>query len=236
MATTITGNTIDVNTAVLNRLSTDGTIVDLQKDGTTVGSIAAVSNRLSMGTGDVGIFFDNLNDRLVPITQDGLADRDAAIDLGYNSSRFKDLYLSGGVYLGGTGSANKLDDYEEGTWTPSFVFSGGNGTASFTIDRSFYTKIGNTVIIQLYMYFSKGTASGGFTVTGLPFATIGNNYPASLFWDGGGVSGSTTQAEALGTTISFSTIPHSSSYSTTLNASAMNASPYARMSIIYQTS
>ena len=32
--------------------------------------------------------------------------------------RFKDLYLSGGVYLGGTGSANQLDDYEEGTWTP----------------------------------------------------------------------------------------------------------------------
>jgi hypothetical protein len=30
-----------------------------------------------------------------------------------------DLTLSGGVYLGGTGSANYLDDYEEGTWTPT---------------------------------------------------------------------------------------------------------------------
>jgi hypothetical protein len=28
--------------------------------------------------------------------------------------RFKDLYLSGGVYLGGTVAANKLDDYETG--------------------------------------------------------------------------------------------------------------------------
>ena len=40
-----------------------------------------------------------------------------AIDLGNGNNRFKDAYLSGGVYLGGTGSANKLDDYEEGTWT-----------------------------------------------------------------------------------------------------------------------
>jgi hypothetical protein len=43
---------------------------------------------------------------------------DATVDLGYFSLRWKDLYLSGGVYLGGTGAANKLDDYEEGTWTP----------------------------------------------------------------------------------------------------------------------
>jgi hypothetical protein len=45
---------------------------------------------------------------------------DDAISLGGSSSRFKDLYLSGGVYLGGTGAANLLDDYEEGTWTPAF--------------------------------------------------------------------------------------------------------------------
>jgi hypothetical protein len=37
------------------------------------------------------------------------------------ASRFKDLYLSGGVYLGGTGGENLLDDYEEGTWTPIFA-------------------------------------------------------------------------------------------------------------------
>lgn len=29
------------------------------------------------------------------------------------------IEVSGGVYLGGTGAANKLDDYEEGTWTPA---------------------------------------------------------------------------------------------------------------------
>jgi hypothetical protein len=39
---------------------------------------------------------------------------DATADLGLSNRRFKDLYLSGGVYLGGTVAANHLDDYEEG--------------------------------------------------------------------------------------------------------------------------
>jgi hypothetical protein len=37
---------------------------------------------------------------------------DGTKDLGFTAARFKDLYLSGGVYLGGTGAANLLDDYE----------------------------------------------------------------------------------------------------------------------------
>jgi hypothetical protein len=53
----------------------------------------------------------------IQLTHTTQADRDAAVDLGTSTVRFKDLYLSGGVYLGGTGSANHLDDYEEGTFT-----------------------------------------------------------------------------------------------------------------------
>ena len=54
-------------------------------------------------------------DSVIPVTGTG-ANADGTKDLGITSSRwrFKDLYLSGGVYLGGTGAANKLDDYEEG--------------------------------------------------------------------------------------------------------------------------
>jgi hypothetical protein len=43
---------------------------------------------------------------------------DGATNLGIASKRFDDLFLSGGVYLGGTGAANLLEDYETGTWTP----------------------------------------------------------------------------------------------------------------------
>ena len=37
---------------------------------------------------------------------------------GSNDVTLNDI-TAGGIYLGGTGSANKLDDYEEGTWTPT---------------------------------------------------------------------------------------------------------------------
>ena len=55
----------------------------------------------------------------VQFNVDAKVDADNSHDLGAGGARWKDLYLSGGVYLGGTGSANKLDDYEEGTWTPT---------------------------------------------------------------------------------------------------------------------
>ena len=63
---------------------------------------------------------------------------DNTIDLGQAGGRFKDLYLSGGVYLGGTGAANKLDDYEEGTWTPTAQLYSG----TMTVNSATYTKIG----------------------------------------------------------------------------------------------
>ena len=44
--------------------------------------------------------------------------KNATIDLGRSNGGWRDLYLTGGVYLGGTGSANYLQDYEKGTWTP----------------------------------------------------------------------------------------------------------------------
>ena len=56
-----------------------------------------------------------------------------------------DLTLSGGVYLGGTGAANYLDDYEEGTWTVNYTDNSGN--TSSTTDTGYYTKIGNQVTV-----------------------------------------------------------------------------------------
>jgi len=227
-------DTLRLGTQAFNRLSTDGTIVDLQKDGTSVGSIAVVSNRLSMGTGDVGIFFDNLNDRLVPITQDGLADRDAAIDLGYNSSRFKDLYLSGGVYLGGTGAANKLDDYEEGTWTAVGTWAT-QGTGSTNGGGGTYTKIGDTVHAAVYCTALKGTASGSFHIAGLPFAAT-DSVPVSLRIDGIGATSKYLMANTFNgnTNISFLLANQSSSYGSSVTPTNMAGTAYIQLQVTYR--
>ena len=65
------------------------------------------------------------------------------IDLGENGNAFEDLYLSGGVYLGGTGSANKLDDYEEGT-TPVVHNA---TTTTYTTQTGYYRKVGDLVFV-----------------------------------------------------------------------------------------
>ena len=157
------GVTVDNDAATVltvDRATSDGTIIDVQKDGSTVGSIGAYAGDMVTGTGDVGIRWEDAGDLLTPWNPSTNLPRASAIDLGATSVPFKDLYLSGGVYLGGTGSANKLDDYEEGTWTP--VPSSG----SFSSYNCNYTKIGSLVRITIDVVIGAG---GGSIIYGLPF-------------------------------------------------------------------
>jgi hypothetical protein len=78
-------------------------------------------------------------------------------------------------------NANTLDDYEEGTWTPTINFSGGAGTLSYSARVGTYTKIGNTLFFNMRLVVNKGTAAGTLdNITGLPFS-------ATTYSAGGGV-------------------------------------------------
>ena len=85
-----------------------------------------------------------------------------------------DLTLSGGVYLGGTGAANYLDDYEEGTWTATLGGTGSNPTvSSYTNQQGYYTKIGQQVFAHVYIRIESGQISGGSgdgMILGLPYS------------------------------------------------------------------
>ena len=82
-----------------------------------------------------------------------------------------DLKVSGGVYLGGTGAANKLDDYETGTWTPVVEGTTVTGTGTYVGRNAGYTKIGNLVHVWLYINQTGHSGSGNMVITGLPFTT-----------------------------------------------------------------
>jgi hypothetical protein len=174
---------------VANRLSTDGTIVDLQKDGTTVGSIGTTGGDMYIGTGDCAIRFSDGGDQIRVSTAAG-SNRDAAVDLGFSDSRFKDLYLSGGVYLGGTGAANKLDDYERGTWTPTFMNTGVTTAPSVTTGR--YTKVGDIVYVDYYASGITLDAAGSMRMGGLPFTVADSGSYSTFHYVHGSASGSTT--------------------------------------------
>ena len=96
---------------------------------------------------------------------------DNTVNLGEAARRFQDVFLSGGVYLGGTGAANKLDDYEEGTWIPELT-DGTTTDATYSIRTGTYTKVGNKVHIQGYVRSATlGTLTGIVSVEGLPFTS-----------------------------------------------------------------
>jgi hypothetical protein len=102
----------DYDCATLNRLSTDGTIIDLRKDGSTVGSIGTLSDSMYFGNAKSSAYA-NLrftNDQVHPCTSAG-ADNDDAIDLGKASSRFDDVYATNGTIQ--TSDRNEKQDIEE---------------------------------------------------------------------------------------------------------------------------
>ena len=164
----------NAESAMFNRMGTDGEVIKINKNGATVGSIGAqggapyISGPLAGGL--KFSYLTSTNATIFPVTTTGAA-ADGLHDLGYVGSRFRGLYLSGGVYLGGTGAANHLDDYEEGTWTPIVVaYSGTQPTVSGSAS-GWYTKIGQLVTahFSLNSIAVSGTTSGILEITGLPF-------------------------------------------------------------------
>lgn len=157
----------------INRLSSDGTIIDLRQASATVGSISTVGGDLNIGTGDTGIRFRDEFDCIQPHNISTNSTPDGVLSLGKTGAAFKDLHLSGGVYLGGTVAANKLDDYEEGTWTPT-ITGVTSGAATFTVNQALYTKVGRAVHVSCYIINADVTGLvGTIIVGGLPFTANG---------------------------------------------------------------
>jgi hypothetical protein len=107
--------------------------------------------------------------------------------------------LSGDVIMGNgrginfTASSNAsgmtsetLDDYEEGTWTPSLSASSTNPTpTAVTVNYASYTKIGNTVFIRAYITVNlTSIGSGGAEIQGLPFTVKASAFSPVFFTHG----------------------------------------------------
>jgi hypothetical protein len=73
-------------------------------------------------------------------------------------------------------NANTLDDYEEGTWTPTVYGGTTAGTTTYTAQRGFYTKIGRAVTITFDVGYSAATGTGVLYIGGSPFTSsaLGN--------------------------------------------------------------
>tara|TARA_R110000803_G_scaffold89099_1_gene156221 strand:+ start:408 stop:2015 length:1608 start_codon:yes stop_codon:yes gene_type:complete len=85
----------------------------------------------------------------------------------------------------GTDTSELFDDYEEGTWTPTLIGSGGAFAAlSLTVTSCKYTKVGRLVTLMGFFNTSNvsvGTASGAIQVGGLPYVPSVDRFGASCY-------------------------------------------------------
>jgi hypothetical protein len=175
---------------VSNRIGNDGGILQLRRDGVQLGIIGSNTGQLFIGydngSQDVGILFgDNtVNSRsIMPCRSDGSIVTDQ-INIGEAGGRWNSLFLSGGVYLGGTGSANKLDDYEEGDFQPYFSTTGNNGSISYSSQQGTYTKIGRRVFFWFDFTVSSWSGATGSPLISLPFTSSGTSEMGAFTpWD-----------------------------------------------------
>jgi hypothetical protein len=88
-------------------------------------------------------------------------------------------------FNGDTAAANALDDYEEGTFTPTIVGTSTAGTGTYTTQVGRYTKIGNRVYFTAYIVWTAHTGTGNMRASALPFTSnsTANNFNAVSVWN-----------------------------------------------------
>ena len=89
-------------------------------------------------------------------------------DIGGVNSEVRNIYAQG-LYVGGSAAANKLDDYEEGSFTPSLGIP--SGSISYSAQEGSYTKVGSVVnIVMAFGLSGISSPSGNLSISGLPFS------------------------------------------------------------------
>jgi hypothetical protein len=174
--TAANGLTVDDDGATpltVDRATNDGAVIDVQRDGVSIGGITTNAGKLVVNSQGSNLTFAvggtskaNMDgSQFYPQTDGGL-------NLSHPSVRWQDLYLSGGAYIGGTGAANKLDDYEIGTAAMTVTGSGNNAaiTTSGTPDY-FYVKIGDMVQFQGELFVTSVSGATGAIQINLPITS-----------------------------------------------------------------
>jgi hypothetical protein len=83
---------------------------------------------------------------------------------------------TGGIQFNGdTAAANALDDYEEGTFTPTIIGTSTTGAGTYTYQVGRYTKVGDRVFFSISLSWSAHTGTGDLQLQGLPFTTNGTS-------------------------------------------------------------
>jgi len=102
-------------------------------------------------------------------------------NLAFASGKGIDFSATGSP-TNGTDSSELLNDYEEGSWTPTVTFGGNSAGQSYSNQVGQYVKVGRLVHIQCYVAFTNiGSSTGTAKIAGLPYATknVSDMFPSA---------------------------------------------------------
>lgn len=122
--------------------------------------------------------------------------------------------------------ANTLDDYEEGTWTPTL-----GGTASYTLQQGIYTKIGRLVHVHCRLTINSIGTGSQTTISGLPFTAAVSTAGVVPFFASAANSFTSVGCYTSGTTIIMSGL--TAAGASTATATFFTSSTDVMLSITY---
>ena len=131
--------------------------------------------------------------------------------------------------IGASSDANTLDDYEEGTWTPS---DGSGAGLTFAQNAGSYTKIGREVTCYMAVEYPSTANGNNAQINGLPF-TSANNVSQQAF--GGSIIFTTLDANYAFFIATNATATYSHTYAGVRQANSVFSSKVVYVVLQYQT-
>jgi len=204
------------------------------------GNYLYVSGNSTGGTG--GLYLQGAGNQKQAIIVDGISTGGNIAFQTNSSERMRILStgnilsLSGGSTTAtGTGiafpatqsassDANTLDDYEEGTFTPTIVGSTSAGTGTYSTQVGTYTRVGRAVSFRLLIAWSAHTGTGSMLAGGLPFASSSVTDTLTAITVGG-INNVTLSANHVGTALLFTNTTQISFYQTPVGGGSDSTVP-----------
>ena len=189
-------STIKVDTIATRTGSGNITLSNSLASATIAGDLTVDTNTLVVDTTNNNVFVKKTSAAYQTVGHELKSDGRAfhtsnggkALSLVRNTSNgaIMDFYNSGGtevgsietsasgigIRLGGTASANLLDDYEIGTFTPSYMQ---NGTTSYGTRHGSYVKIGNLCQVWWDLTVNSQSGASSTALLSLPFAAASSS-------------------------------------------------------------
>jgi hypothetical protein len=132
--------------------------------GSTVIDLPATSGTMAVTSGSPS--FTN-------ITATGTIKGASTISVGNATPAASGAGITFPAAISASSDANTLDDYEEGTFTPTLTGGFSSGPTSYPVQTGAYTKIGRVVYFFLDLDSDGATANASaITIGGLPFTSI----------------------------------------------------------------